>query len=162
MRQGKKVNHWILQNTKFDVLRSEKEHEEARSGIYVLFNMENTHCYVGQSKCIRDRIRQHFQDLRRNRHNNPYLQNAYNKYTYSAFRHTVLEYCSYADLDMREQYWIERLNPEYNISRNVFEAMGDRYDKSRDDCADYYVKEGETFSRPEWEKYVYGGVKQKN
>lgn len=41
------------------------------------------------------------------------------KYGYSNFSFTVLEYCDISDLDLREQYYFDKLNPIYNIFKKV-------------------------------------------
>lgn len=49
-------------------------------GLYKLVNKATGQCYVGQSQRCRKRIKEHFRLLRHNKHTNPHLQNAYNKY----------------------------------------------------------------------------------
>jgi group I intron endonuclease len=49
-------------------------------GLYKLVNKATGQCYVGQSQRCKKRIREHFRLLRLNKHSNPHLQNAYNKY----------------------------------------------------------------------------------
>src|ERR1700680_1265007 len=51
-----------------------------KSSIYCLGNLIDNHEYKGQTINYKARKRQHFSDLRNNRHGNPYLQNAFNKY----------------------------------------------------------------------------------
>ena len=50
------------------------------SGIYCIRNSINNKCYVGQSKNVKKRFIHHKSMLRKNEHNNPYLQNSWNKY----------------------------------------------------------------------------------
>jgi group I intron endonuclease len=54
-------------------------------GIYKLVNTATGQCYVGQSQRVKKRIREHFRLLRGNKHTNPHLQHAYNKYGASSF-----------------------------------------------------------------------------
>jgi group I intron endonuclease len=49
-------------------------------GLYKLVNKATGQCYVGQSQRCKKRIKEHFRLLRHNKHTNPHLQNAYNKY----------------------------------------------------------------------------------
>lgn len=49
-------------------------------GVYKLVNKATGQCYVGQSQRCKKRIKEHFRLLRWNKHTNPHLQNAYNKY----------------------------------------------------------------------------------
>ena len=37
------------------------------------------------------------------------------KYGYSSFKLEILEYCAPKDLEVRENYYIDSINPEYNI-----------------------------------------------
>ena len=127
------------------------------SGIYAIVNRMNEHLYIGQSKDIMKRWVSHKQALRKGNHGNAYLQNAWNYYTECNFKFAVVEFCELGDLDLQEQYWIERLNPEYNISRNVFKPFENC--RPKNDYPDGYTKSGETFKRPQWHLWVYGGSK---
>ena len=50
------------------------------SGIYCIINIKNSKKYIGSSKNIRQRLWSHRAELRHNKHENSYLQNAWNKY----------------------------------------------------------------------------------
>lgn len=54
-------------------------------GLYKLVNKVTGQCYVGQSQRVKKRIKEHFRLLRLNKHSNPHLQNAYNKYGADSF-----------------------------------------------------------------------------
>jgi group I intron endonuclease len=92
----------------------------SRPGIYVITNRLGAKKYVGQSINIFTRWNNHKKLLRSGIHYNPHLQNAWNKYGDRNFCFEVLEFCFPENLNDKEQYWISRLNPEYNIVRNVF------------------------------------------
>jgi len=155
-----KANKFKLLQRKFNFLKKEHEQElSGKVGIYAIINITNNHCYVGQSKDIRARWKGHRGGLRRGNHGNMYLQNAWNFYKEQSFKFTVLETCDYSDLDYKEQYWIERLEPEYNIARNVFEWSA--YKASQNEIPDGYTKPGESFQRPQWHLWVYGGHRHK-
>ncbi len=49
-------------------------------GIYKIVNTATGQCYVGQSQRVKKRLKEHFRLLRGNKHTNPHLQRAYNKY----------------------------------------------------------------------------------
>ena len=49
---------------------------------------------------------------------------ALRKYGHSLFSFGVLEYCDKKDIYIREQYYIDTLNPEYNISRVAGSPLG--------------------------------------
>lgn len=86
------------------------EVETVESGIYKIEHEKSGKVYVGSSKDIRKRWRQHSSGLRRKRHHNQRLQRAYNKYGSDAFRYEVLEYCSVDVLLDREQFWMDELD----------------------------------------------------
>lgn len=139
-------------------------------GIYLITNTHNGNVYVGQSKSISDRVVGHFQSLRRGKHSNPYMQNSYNKHGEDAYVVSVLEYVkSFEDLNDREQYWINTLKPDYNILLDVIvpgvpmllarhNDIPEMFPSTFDECIDYLVA-GETYQRPSWHAWVYGGSK---
>lgn len=89
-----------------------------KSGIYQIRNLINGKIYVGSSINLRKRMKDHFRDLRNNRHANQHLQKAYNKYGLDKFVFEVLEYVEKDMLLEREQYYIDTLNvvnEGYNI-----------------------------------------------
>lgn len=154
---------WKIRNALKDAKCRVNDRDLRRSGIYRIVNKINGHCYVGQSKNLLHRKTSHFKDLSNGRHSNPYLQNAYCYYGGANFYFDVIEFvCKYDELDMREQYWIERLNPEYNIVRNVFAGIASRdTDRINRTSGERYIKDGETFDRPIWHKWVYGGCRKR-
>lgn len=87
------------------------------SGIYAIVNRVSHWVYIGQTQDVNTRWAQHCRLLRKNRHNNPHLQNAWNKYGEHNFYYTVLEECSLESLNYSEQRWFEITSPKYNISR---------------------------------------------
>ena len=124
--------------------------------IYLIQNIINKHCYVGQTVNFDHRRGEHLSTLRHKKHKNPYLQNAFNLYGEKYFRFSILEEVSEGDgITFREQYWIERLKPEYNIELNVFDHA--RHKREHD--KKYKVHE-ETFERPAWHAKVYGGCRK--
>lgn len=80
---------------------------EQQSGIYCIKNIATEKRYVGQSRNIAYRWSKHVYDLNHNKHDNDYLQKAWNKYGKESFAFEVLEYCSVDDLDEREIYYID-------------------------------------------------------
>lgn len=87
-------------------------------GIYQIRNIVNGKCYVGQSKNIPERITTHKRALTRNKHENVYLQYAYNKYGGENFVFEPLMYCPQEDLDKYEKLFMAidtRKKKAYNI-----------------------------------------------
>ena len=76
-------------------------------GIYKLVNRVTGQCYVGQSQRAKKRIKEHFRLLRQNKHTNPHLQNAYNKYGADAFYGEIEVECpDLKELDMLEESFL--------------------------------------------------------
>ncbi len=89
------------------------------SGIYSITNIINNKQYIGSSIDMYNRLYQHRNKLRKNTHQNQYLQNSYNKYTESNFKITILEFCKKEELTNKEQFYIDSINSEFNITRIV-------------------------------------------
>lgn len=94
---------------------------EGKCGIYMLLNKTNGKRYIGSSKNIRTRLWKHRALLRHNKHDNPHLQNAWNKYGERAFIYSVLELCAEEERFQREQFYIDNVHPEYNIMMEAIE-----------------------------------------
>lgn len=92
-----------------------------KSGIYMIVNTINGNKYIGSSKNIYQRLLTHRSYLRHDKHYNKYLQNAWNKYGETNFDYSIIEFCSEEDRINREQYYVDTLKPEYNISIEVVE-----------------------------------------
>lgn len=86
------------------------------SGIYCIINIYNGKRYIGSSKNIRKRLWGHRAELRHNKHDNQYLQNAWNKYGEDKFDFYVIEQCPENILLEREQFYIDTIKPEYNLN----------------------------------------------
>ena len=64
--------------------------------------------------------------MRNNKHDNQYLQNAWNKYGAESFEFIIIEECSVEDLNEREIYWI-KFYKDQKISYNILNG-GDGLD----------------------------------
>ena len=91
-----------------------------RPGIYCFVNATNGNTYVGSAKNLRIRLKGHYLGTR----SNLILQKAIFKYGISQFYFVVLEYCEIEDLIKKEQYYIDQLNPIYNILRTAGSSLG--------------------------------------
>ena len=81
------------------------------SGIYRI-DLGNNNFYIGSAVNLARREQQHRSDLKREVHDNKFVQNCWNKY--GVFGFTVLEECAKDDLLLREQFYIgqHRDNPK--------------------------------------------------
>ena len=77
------------------------------SGIYQIRNLINDKIYIGSAIDLKWRNRQHFSDLKYNRHFNKYLQRAYNKYGIENFIFEVLIYCDEENCLLFEQRFLD-------------------------------------------------------
>ena len=97
----------------------------AKAGIYQLRNLVNGKVYIGSSIDLKRRKVDHFKMLRGNKHYNPKLQNAYNKYGEENIVFEIIEYVSSENLLKREQYYIDTLNV-VNEGYNIAPIAGNR------------------------------------
>ncbi len=72
-------------------------------GIYQILYKNSGKRYIGSSKNIFSRWREHKNSFFKN-NNSKYLQNAWNKYGSDSFIFEVIEYCNLDILLQREQY----------------------------------------------------------
>jgi group I intron endonuclease len=94
-----------------DILRENK----GKGGIYMLTNKLTNDIYIGQSIDISNRFKNYFNISYIKSKNSFKISKALIKYGYSNFSLTILEYCDKDDLLVKEQYYFDKLNPEYNI-----------------------------------------------
>lgn len=91
--------------------------------------------YVGSAISFYKRAKEHKNSLLRGNHNNPYLQNCFNKYGKDYFTmeiiknfNRIIEYKSkdyYNILLKEEEEHILKLNPDFNIQRQPYTNYGD-------------------------------------
>lgn len=62
-------------------------------GVYAIVNVANKRAYIGSSKNMRTRVRQHMSSLRANKHSNTLLQNDFNTFKEPAFIFGALILC---------------------------------------------------------------------
>lgn len=90
------------------------------AGIYCIENIINHKRYIGSSLNIYQRLHVHKVKLSKNKHENGYLQNAVNKYGIDNFESYMIELVENIELlTAKEQYWIDKLNSEYNLTKEV-------------------------------------------
>lgn len=93
-------------------------------GIYEIRNIKNNKVYIGSSKNIENRWKQHLYMLKNNKHHSVYLQNAWNKYGESNFSFSTIEIVKDEnDLFDAEQEWMDSTKCYtsecgYNMSSN--------------------------------------------
>lgn len=88
--------------------------------IYQIKNIENGKRYIGSTKNKEERWNYHKKSLKNKNHINPYLQRSWNAHGKENFEFSVLEKVDKeADLLEKEQEYLDKEKPEYNILKNV-------------------------------------------
>lgn len=95
-----------------------------KSGIYQIMNKKNFHMYVGSAVDMKERWYDHKEYLRKGIHDNSHLQNAWNKYNEDNFEFSEIEFVEKEELISKEQFYIDFLNPEYNICKIAGNTFG--------------------------------------
>lgn len=99
-------------------------------GIYRITNKQTNQVYFGSSVQVEKRLRSHKSLLRRNKHDNNFLQNSYNKYGAEAFEFMLIEAVNgdIATLLKREQDYIDlhfdNGNKCYNLNPQANSTVG--------------------------------------
>lgn len=78
------------------------------SGIYRIVCLVNLKIYIGSTSNFERRFKTHRTTLKNNKHKNPHLQSAFNKYGESNFIYEVVEYCEETNLKVVEQIWMDK------------------------------------------------------
>jgi len=95
------------------------------SGIYkIVSKMNPERVYIGSSINIYFRWKKHLSDLRKNKHGSIKLQRHFNKYGEADLVFVVIEPCFIEFLLDREQYYINQLNPYFNVCRVAGRTVG--------------------------------------
>ena len=94
------------------------------SGIYQIRNLVNGKRYIGSAQSFRVRWGKHLSDLRCGKHHSAYLQRSWGTHGSDAFAFEVVETCAASDLIEREQAWLDRERPEYNLCRTAGNCAG--------------------------------------
>lgn len=93
-------------------------------GIYKITNLINNKVYIGQSRCIKKRWKNHkitYHNSNDKAYNYP-LYRAMRKYGIENFQFEIIENCSIAELNDKEKYWI-----------NYYHSNNDNYGYNQDD-----------------------------
>lgn len=106
-----------------------KTNTRSKSGIYKITNTLNNKCYIGSAVDPKARIYTHKSQLSKGKHHSILLQRAWNKYVCDNFLFTILEECEKEKLIEREQFYLDTLNPEYNIAKKAGNCLGVKFSK---------------------------------
>ena len=95
-----------------------------KSGIYMWTNKLTGDIYIGQSSDLSKRFKKYFTLSYIKSKGGFIISRALIKYGYTNFSLTILEYCDKSDLLTREQYYFDKLNPQYNILKIAGSSQG--------------------------------------
>jgi hypothetical protein len=95
-----------------------------KSGIYIWINNKNQKIYVGSAINLTKRFYMYCSIKHLAGAKSSLICKALRKYGHSCFSFGILEYCDKNDIINREQYYIDTLSPEYNISRVAGSPLG--------------------------------------
>ena len=87
-----------------------------KTGVYKITNQINGKFYIGSSKDLIRRKKDHFRLLKKGVNHNILLQRAVNKYGIDNFIFEILVECSEDLLFTIEQKLVDELKPDYNIA----------------------------------------------
>lgn len=90
-------------------------------GIYKITNIINNKVYIGSSISLKEREYKHFWMLKKGLHDNPYLQNSFDKYGKENFIFEIINLCEPKELISRENEFIKlydanNLDKGYNLA----------------------------------------------
>jgi hypothetical protein len=116
--QAKIVLAWTKQKPEQYKRNLRKYHQKWGSGVYRVNNLVTGDSYIGSSRTIYTRMLQHFNPSF-NGASNKNLKQAMAQYGHQWFTFEIIEKCADEDLLVREQFWIDTLNPTYNLSNPI-------------------------------------------
>jgi group I intron endonuclease len=100
------------------------------SGIYSIAHGGSGKCYVGSAMNITRRWWTHTSQMRAGKHANQKLQRSWNKYGEGSFTFSILEAVDdAANLVPREQFWMDKIRPFFNISPTAGSPLGVKHTK---------------------------------
>jgi group I intron endonuclease len=95
------------------------------SGVYKIQSiLYPERCYIGSTNNFTRRRREHFYNLRNNKHDSPKLQNHYNKYGENDLAFSVVVECEEERAVVKEQCYINIFKPWFNISPTASSSLG--------------------------------------
>jgi group I intron endonuclease len=80
--------------------------------------------YIGQSTDLSKRFRKYFTISYIKSRKELIISRALIKYGYANFSVSILEYCDRCDLTAREQHYLDKFNPQYNILNIAGSSLG--------------------------------------
>jgi group I intron endonuclease len=124
------LNYVKFYENVFDMKKDILNENKGKSGIYMLTNKITKKIYIGLSKDLSNRFKNYFSLSYLKSKTNLIINKALIKYKYSNFSLTILEYCDKSDLKTREQFYIDKLNPQYNILKGAISSLNSKHSEN--------------------------------
>jgi group I intron endonuclease len=147
--ENNNINHVKFYEDAYNMKKDIFKENKGKSGIYMLTNKLTNDIYIGQSIDISKRFRNYFNLSYINSKNSSFINKALIEYGYSNFSLTILEYSDKSDLIVREQYYFDKLNPQYNILKIAGSSLNFKHSeetklKISRSLKNFYIKEKST------------------
>lgn len=121
------VNNVKFYENAFDMKKDILNENKGKSGIYMLMNKKTKKIYIGQSSNLSNRFKNYFNFSYINSKASLTINRALIEYGYSNFSVSILEYCDKSDLLTREQFYFDKLNPQYNLLKIAGSSLNSKY-----------------------------------
>ena len=125
--ENEDVNYIKIYENAFDMKKDILNENKGKSGIYMITNKLTNDIYIGQSIDISNRFKHYFNLSYIKSKDSFRISRALIKYGYSNFSVTILEYCEKSELLVREQYYFDKLNPQYNILKIAGSSLNSKH-----------------------------------
>lgn len=111
-----------------DCYKVPKDSDLRKFGIYCIENKVNGRQYVGSTtQMFFQRMQNHIRDLKKNKHHSVKLQGCFNKHNPDDYHVKILEILetrSNEIIQIREQFWLDNLQPFYNVQKESYFHAG--------------------------------------
>lgn len=95
------------------------------SCIYKIVNLQNpTRIYIGSTVNLKERVYHHINSLKKKDHHSYLLQRAVNKHGLDNFNVHIIDFVKEDNLKVKEQWWLDTLEPFYNIAKTADRPEG--------------------------------------
>ena len=121
------------------------------TGIYQIKSKINNKIYIGSAIYFKNRWALHKKSLINNKHHSIYLQNHFNKYGLDDLEFIILEVCDKSNLIVKEQFYIDKFNPEFNMCKIAGSALGI---KRSEETKEKVRKANLGLKHPEWRNKI--------
>ena len=92
---------------------------ENKAGISMIENIITKKIYIGKSSDIFNRIKYYNTKAQLMKNKTSLISRKLLKFGILKFRFSVIEFCHSSDLSAKEQFYIQKLKPQYNIRKTV-------------------------------------------